>query len=81
MQPAKRVDNVPYSQEETVEVKSIGNASGVRCCYWFDIENGLKAMMLVAIVDVIYTLGNLFFGLLFYVVGKSNEVTVNAATG
>ena len=75
------MDNNPYSKERAIEVKSIGNMSNIRCCVCVPLETGLKAMIVVAIIDFLYTLGNMFFGLLFYVVGKSAELTVNAATG
>lgn len=81
MAPARNeLSNVPYSTEANVEVKSIG-LEGIKCCMCFDLERGLKAMMVVAFIDFLYSLGNMFFGLLFYVVGKSQEVTVNEATG
>ena len=38
-------------------------------------------MTIIAFIDFLYCLGNMFFGLLFYVVGKSKEVTVNEVTG
>ena len=75
------MDNNPYSDERAVDVKSIGNMSGIRCCMCFPLETGLKAMAVIAVFDFLYTLGNMFFGLLFYVVGKSSELTVNAETG
>jgi hypothetical protein len=73
--------SMPYSDEKAVEVKSITNMSGIKCCMCFPLETGLKAMIAIAFLDFLYTLGNMFFGLLFYVVGKSAELTVNEVTG
>jgi hypothetical protein len=69
---------MPYDNEKSVEVKSIGNLDGIKCCLFFDLERGLKLVIFVAFIDFLYTLGNMFFGMLFYVVGKSKEVTVAA---
>jgi len=69
---------MPFNNEKSVDVKSI---DGIKCCLCFNLDRGLNAMIIIAFLDFLYTLGNMFFGLLFYVVGKSKEVTVNAATG
>ena len=82
MAPARNnLDNMPYTKDEHTEVKSIGNMQGLKCCGCLDLEKGLKAMMVIAFIDFLYSLGYMLFGLLFYVVGKSKEVTVNEATG
>lgn len=72
------LDNMPYSTEKNTEVKSIGNMQGIKCCGCLDLEKAIKALMLVAFLDFLYCLGNMFFGLLFYVIGKSKELTVDA---
>jgi hypothetical protein len=72
-------DNMPFDKNvKQTEVKSIGSMNGIKCCGCLNLETGLKAMMLVALLDFLYSLGNMFFGLLFYVVGKSKELTVDA---
>jgi hypothetical protein len=81
MAPRNHLNNMPFDNEKSVEVKSIGTLDGIKCCMFFDLEKGLKIMIIIASIDFLYTLGNMFFGLLFYVVGKSKEITVNEATG
>lgn len=34
-------------------------------------------MTIICAIDFVYTLGNMFFGLLFYVIGKSAQITVD----
>jgi len=63
----EEMDNMPYSKEVAVEVKSLD----IKFCMCFSLDKGIQLVTFVALVDFLYTLGNMFFGMLFYVVGKS----------
>ena len=66
MRPKKNND-MPFDYEEPIEIKT----ADIKCCMCFDLDLGLQLTAFVAVVDLTYTLGNMFFGLLFYIVGKS----------
>jgi hypothetical protein len=76
--PKNKLNNMPYDEEKSVDVKSIVNLDRIKCCLLFDLDRGLKLVILMAFIDLLYTLGNLIFGMLFYVVSKSKEITINA---
>ena len=65
-------NNMPFSHEEPIEIRS----ADINCCMCFDLDRGLQLTAFVAFVDLCYTLGNMLFGMLFYIVGKSEEVSV-----
>ena len=75
--PKNKLNNMPYDEEKNVDVKSIGNSDGIKCCLFFEFDRGLKLVILMAFIDLLYTLGNLIYGMLYYVVGKSKDVTIN----
>jgi hypothetical protein len=69
--PSHKINNIPFDDEEAVEVKDISSMKGIKCCFCIPLNAGLISMIFIAIVDFLFTLGNMLFGLLFYVVGKS----------